>query len=125
MATKRKPATAGADSKAAPVTDRAAFLAITAPRIETVPLPHGRGTVRLRSLTASELLTLPEDTNLYAAALVARAVIDADGKRLFGDTDDDLAAVQAMDGECLTALSTRVMTMNLQTKEAAEGLEKN
>lgn len=101
--------------------DRAAILAASAPDFEDFDLP-GVGKVRLRQLTAGDLLGLP-DGEKHGAALVARALVDADGKRLFGD--DDLDVVTTMRTAVFSKLVARIMAMNFTAKDAAETVSKN
>lgn len=105
---------------AAPL-DRAGLLAAAGPAVETVALPGGE-TVRLRQLTAGDLIGLP-DGERHSAALLARALVDADGNRLFGD--DELDAVLALRGEVFRALVTRVLEANFATRAGTEALAKN
>jgi hypothetical protein len=104
------------------IMDKAALLALFAPKIIEVDVP-GIGLTRLRELSAPEVNDAREacakaDKSDFGLYLIIASVVDADDKPLFAraDLDDLRKASQRTMGEMVTA----VMEINgFQVKDAA------
>lgn len=101
-------------------------------RFEEVPVPEWGGTVRVRSLIGSERDeyeaaiagdgTKPDLTNLRAR-LVAKAVVDEAGKRVFSDAD--VAKLGMKNAAALNRVFDVVRALSGLTKEDVEALAGN
>jgi len=87
--------------------NREGLLAAAKCPTETVELPEG--TVRLRGMTGRDLIAFQKsmgdkDEDSFAARLLVRCIIDADGSRVFAD--DDWPALLDWSGAVIQRLAT-------------------
>lgn len=114
---------------------RDAILAVDDVQYEDVEVPEWGGRVRVKSLTgkerdaleASMIVGKGKNANVnmsnLRAKLVARAVVDEDGKRLFND--DDIAALGAKSAAALTRVYEVAQRLSGITQEDVDELTKN
>lgn len=114
---------------------RDAILAVDDVQFEDVEVPEWGGQVRVKSLTGKERDALESsmivgkgknanvNLNNLRAKLVARSVVDEDGKRIF--TDDDIAALGAKSAAALTRVYEVAQRLSGITQEDVDELTKN
>lgn len=114
---------------------RDAILAVDDVQYEDVEVPEWGGKVRVKSLTgkerdgleASMIVGKGKNANVnlsnLRAKLVARAVVDENGKRVFGD--DDIAALGAKSAAALTRVYEVAQRLSGITQEDVDELTKN
>lgn len=114
---------------------RDAILAADDVQFEDVEVPEWGGKVRVKSLTGKERDALESsmivgkgknanvNLNNLRAKLVARSVVDEDGKRIF--TDDDIAALGAKSAAALTRVYEVAQRLSGITQEDVDELTKN
>lgn len=114
---------------------RDAILAVDDVQFEDVDVPEWGGKVRVKSLTGRERDALESsmivgkgknanvNLNNLRAKLVARSVVDEDGKRLFND--DDIAALGAKSAAALTRVYEAAQRLSGITEEDVDELTKN
>lgn len=142
MAARRKPAAAAvaqapvadgaADGAKAALLDRAAILAASDLAHEDVPVPEWGGVVRIAAFSAAardsfELWVVQSRQKgsfvNVRAALVARCAVDAEGRRLFSDSE--VEALGAKSAAALDRLFEVAGRLNRVTEGDIEDLEKN
>lgn len=102
-------------------------------KYEEVQIPEWGGTVRVRGLTAYERDELevqameaqknPDAAKNVRARLVVKCLVDADGNRLFKDSDAD--ALGTKHGAILDKLFWVTQRLSALTAQDIEDLEKN
>lgn len=114
---------------------RDAILAVDDVQFEDVDVPEWGGKVRVKSLTGKERDALESsmivgkgknaNVNLsnLRAKLVAQAVVDENGMRVFGD--DDIAALGAKSAAALTRVYEVAQRLSGITQEDVDELTKN
>ena len=114
---------------------RDAILAVDDVQFEDVEVPEWGGKVRVKSLTGKERDALESsmiigkgknanvNLNNLRAKLVARSVVDEDGKRIF--TDDDISALGAKSAAALTRVYEVAQRLSGITQEDVDELTKN
>ncbi len=114
---------------------RDAILAVNDVLYEDVDVPEWGGKVRVKSLTGKERDALESsmivgkgknanvNLNNLRAKLVARSVVDEDGKQVF--SDEDLAALGAKSAAALTRVYEVAQRLSGITEEDVDELTKN
>lgn len=109
------------------ILDRSAILAASDRKVEAVDVPEWNGRVFVRSLTAGDrsawAAAMRDDADRAGLLMIARAVCDADGVRIFGD--DDLDALAEKSTAAIDRLVDAVLRVNGMRPEQIEEIEGN
>lgn len=101
-------------------------------KTEVVDVPEWGGQIRIKTLTGAELDAYEvsmvgdgkkRDMSNLRAGLIARAVVDESGKRMFSDSD--ISALGAKSGIALDRVFTAVQKLNPRSDKDLKELEKN
>jgi len=109
--------------------DKNAFFAANKPRVTPLPVPEANGTFNFQDFsgeTRDAVMSIARsngEASDYEAALVIASVVDDAGNPIF--SDDDKAALKAMNSRALSALAGAVMKVNKIGVEAEDAAAKN